>query len=194
MIVCCALTVFYLTSPCNYETATRGVRNKITRISSNFTPSKTEEPKEILYNLMEENNFRDDPTAKCSLGLKILTNYSTFTLLKLKILSIASRWWSMKHKIVKYNRKFSIVCLEYANTKRLPQDHPCVIELIRRSFKEPSPRHTPYKFKFVVSESLETSAGQVQAVTRLLNNQVSVFIQSDCFYLFECWYNSSNRC
>lgn len=42
---------------------------------------------------------------------------------------------------------------------------------MKKSMKEPSPRDAPYNFTF--AKNLETSAGQLTAVMRLLNNQVS---------------------
>ena len=60
---------------------------------------------------------------------------------------------------------------EYANSNRLEQDHPCVIELIRRHFlREPAPLDVPLNLKF--PDRKNPSVAQSQAVLKLLGNLV----------------------
>lgn len=59
--------MIYVTIPNRYEAERRQVRLKINshlKTSAKVTENKTE-----LFNLMEENNFREDPAAQCTLGL-----------------------------------------------------------------------------------------------------------------------------
>lgn len=61
----------------------------------------------------------------------------------------------------------------YVNTNRLPQDHPCVIDIIRNNYlQRPTNRSVPYKLSN--PQILDPSDGQSRAVLRLLRNQVSV--------------------
>nr|CAH0103423.1 unnamed protein product [Daphnia galeata] len=64
--------------------------------------------------------------------------------------------------------------LEYINENKLPQDHPCVIETIRRHYlKAPSPPDVPLN---LVSDSDEDrSPGQTGVILRLLKNQTNGF-------------------
>ena len=55
---------------------------------------------------------------------------------------------------------------------RLQQDHPCVIELIKRDFLHaPSPENVPLALHN--PDLVDPSAGQTKAVLRLLRNQVN---------------------
>ena len=61
--------------------------------------------------------------------------------------------------------------LEYVNANKLQQDHPCVLEVIRRLFlNKPSPPDAPLRLDHM--EQLNPSAGQVTAVQRILRNLV----------------------
>ena len=63
--------------------------------------------------------------------------------------------------------------LEYVNTHRLQQDHPCVLEIIRREFiHEPAPAEEAYK-GLHNKDVLDPSDGQATAIMRLLRNQVT---------------------
>ena len=60
---------------------------------------------------------------------------------------------------------------EYANSHRLQQDHPCVLDIIRRHYlTTPSPPEVPLKLDF--PNQTNPSAGQVTAALRLLRNLV----------------------
>jgi hypothetical protein len=81
--------------------------------------------------------------------------------------------WKTVWSIYDYYYFFFIcwVILEYINENKLPQDHPCVIETIRRHYlKAPSPPDVPLN---LVSDSDEDrSPGQTGVILRLLKNQV----------------------
>lgn len=63
---------------------------------------------------------------------------------------------------------------EYANTFELEQDHPCVIDLIRKKFlRPPARRNLPYQMS--QPSLLDPSDGQSQAILRLLRNQTNGF-------------------
>ena len=63
---------------------------------------------------------------------------------------------------------------EYANSHRLQQDHPCVLELVKRSFlKEPFSRDVPYGLHQM--QKLDPSAGQAKAIMRILRGQENGF-------------------
>ena len=64
--------------------------------------------------------------------------------------------------------------LEYANTHRLQQDHPCVLELIRREYlQKPFSPEVPYALHN--PGKADSSAGQTKAIMRLLRNQDNGF-------------------
>lgn len=70
-------------------------------------------------------------------------------------------------KYVSYN---VIVISENANGKRLQQDHPCVIELIRRHYlHKPASRHTRPNLNY---PHLDSSTGDSRAILKLLRNMV----------------------
>jgi hypothetical protein len=75
-----------------------------------------------------------------------------------------------------YHLKFRINIfnvLEYVNAHRLQQDHPCVLEVIRREFiHEPAPAEEAYK-GLHNKDVLDPSDGQATAIMRLLRNQVT---------------------
>lgn len=61
--------------------------------------------------------------------------------------------------------------LEYANSHKLQQDHPCVIEIIRRDFlRQPFPANVSYQLHNM--EVPDPSAGQAKGIMRILQNQV----------------------
>ena len=60
---------------------------------------------------------------------------------------------------------------DYANHNRLQQDHPCVIDLIRRHYlHEPAAPHISLNLKF--PNHTNPSQGQSQAILKLLGNMV----------------------
>lgn len=62
--------------------------------------------------------------------------------------------------------------VEYVNARRLQQDHPCVIEIIRRYYlKKPSPQNAPYKLE--ESHDKDPSPGQSGVIFSLLKNRVA---------------------
>ena len=64
------------------------------------------------------------------------------------------------------------IIADYINSKRLPQDDRCVIEIIRRDFlRAPSPRKIPYALNH--PDKQDPSAGQVPIIFSKLNNLVS---------------------
>ena len=66
--------------------------------------------------------------------------------------------------------------IEFANLNRLQQDHPCVIQLIRRHFLHPpAPKDVPLNLKF--PNFTNPSAGQSQTILRYLRNQVINLMQ-----------------
>ena len=63
--------------------------------------------------------------------------------------------------------------VDYINTRRLKQDDPCIIDLIRRHhLNRPSPLDVPYNLTH--PETKEPSAGQVGVVLPMFNNKVSI--------------------
>lgn len=78
-----ATTLIFVTYPCKNEAIKRPVRFKNNR---NYlkTAANPGEIKSGLFNLMEENNFQDDVTAKCTAGLifhvKVLVKACRFIL------------------------------------------------------------------------------------------------------------------
>ena len=69
---------------------------------------------------------------------------------------------------------YTLHVTEYANSQRLQQDHPCVLELVKRSFlKEPFPRHVPYELR--QKDKRDPSAGQANAIMRILHGQENGF-------------------
>lgn len=63
---------------------------------------------------------------------------------------------------------------EYMNTNKLAQDHPCVIDMIRRHYlEEPSPPDVPYNLTdATAADSDHSQAGQVSTVLGYLKNKV----------------------
>jgi hypothetical protein len=67
---------------------------------------------------------------------------------------------------------FFLMATEYANTNRLQQDHPCVIELIRSQYLyRPSSPHIPLNLSH--PEVVDPSAAQSKVALTHLHNQVS---------------------
>ena len=65
---------------------------------------------------------------------------------------------------------------DYINQNKLAQDHPCVIDIIRRQFlHDPSPRDVPYNMTSSTDPNGEPSPGQVPIILRLLKNQVNYY-------------------
>ena len=64
------------------------------------------------------------------------------------------------------------------NAHKLQQDHPCVIEIIRRHFlKKPSPPNVPLKLES--SNDKDPSPGQSGVIFKLLKNKVpAMFFES----------------
>lgn len=59
------------------------------------------------------------------------------------------------------------------NTYKMAQDHPCVIETIRRHYMdEPSPRDVPYQLEKPKSALVDPSHGQIPVILDLLKNKV----------------------
>lgn len=57
------------------------------------------------------------------------------------------------------------------NTHKLPQDHPCVIETIRKHYLiQPSPQDVPLKLDS--NDDKDRSPGQTGVIFRLLKNKV----------------------
>ena len=79
------------------------------------------------------------------------------------------------------------------NDNKLAQDHPCVIDMIRRHFlHDPSPADVPYNMTSSTDPNGEPSMGQVPIILRLLNNQVyrlAVHINSHLSYKNGCCFN-----
>ena len=67
--------------------------------------------------------------------------------------------------------------LDYMNDNKLAQDHPCVINTIRRQFLEPpSPLNVPYQLTDASStQSDHSQAGQVTDILNYLKNKTSGF-------------------
>ena len=71
------------------------------------------------------------------------------------------------------NSYFASFFTEYMNSYRLQQDHPCVINYIRRHYlKSPSPRHVPLNLDYpkVLDQS---EFEQPITILELLKNKVS---------------------
>ena len=70
---------------------------------------------------------------------------------------------------------------DYMNTNKLAQDHPCVIDIIRRHFlHSPSPSGIPYNMTSSLDPNGDPSPGQVPIILRLLKNQVYINYPSIC--------------
>ncbi|KAI9561282.1 hypothetical protein GHT06_012238 [Daphnia sinensis] len=64
--------------------------------------------------------------------------------------------------------------LDYMNSKKLPQDHPCVIETIRKHYlNKPSPPNVPLKLDS--DDDKDRSPGQTGVIFRLLKNKTNGF-------------------
>ncbi|XP_045034690.1 uncharacterized protein LOC116933298 isoform X3 [Daphnia magna] len=69
------------------------------------------------------------------------------------------------------NYELQLCTIEYANTQKLEQDHPCVIRLIRDHYlHHPAPRDLPYHLN--KPEILDPSDGQSKGILHFLRNQV----------------------
>ncbi len=61
--------------------------------------------------------------------------------------------------------------IDYMNTNKLPQDHPCVIETIRQHYlNKPSPLDVPLKLDS--NDDKDRSSGQTGVILKLLKNKV----------------------
>lgn len=59
------------------------------------------------------------------------------------------------------------------NSQKLPQDHPCVIETIRKNYmRKPSPPNVPLKLD--KDDMTDRSPGQTKVILGLLKNKVSL--------------------
>ncbi|KAI9562622.1 hypothetical protein GHT06_010076 [Daphnia sinensis] len=69
----------------------------------------------------------------------------------------------------------SINCtVEYANQNKLQQDHPCVVQLIRKNYLvQPAPQNVPYQLGNPLL--LDPSDGQAKGILRILRNQTNGF-------------------
>ena len=64
---------------------------------------------------------------------------------------------------------------DYINENKLQQDHPCVIDIIRRDYlNPPASWEVPYILGSSTEPNGDPSPGQAQHVLKLLNNQVSL--------------------
>ncbi|XP_046452745.1 uncharacterized protein LOC124200519 [Daphnia pulex] len=80
------------------------------------------------------------------------------------------KWNKTPEKYHLYNN----CTLEYANSNKLQQDHPCVIRLIQNTFlRQPSSIHIPYNLNY--PEKSDPSDGQSKGILRLLRNQTNGF-------------------
>ena len=63
---------------------------------------------------------------------------------------------------------------DYMNANKLAQDHPCVVDTIRRHYLDsPSPIDVAYKLDNITStEADHSQAGQVTTILGLLKNKV----------------------
>ena len=65
---------------------------------------------------------------------------------------------------------------EYANDKKLQQDHPCVIRLIREKYlRQPADKNLPYQLDH--PERIDSSDGQAKDIRNILKNKVIYYIQ-----------------
>ncbi|XP_045034687.1 uncharacterized protein LOC116933298 isoform X1 [Daphnia magna] len=72
------------------------------------------------------------------------------------------------------NYELQLCTIEYANTQKLEQDHPCVIRLIRDHYlHHPAPRDLPYHLN--KPEILDPSDGQSKGILHFLRNQTNGF-------------------
>ncbi len=61
--------------------------------------------------------------------------------------------------------------IEYVNTQKLQQDHPCILQLIKDNYlREPVPRN--YSYYLNNPKILDPSDGQSMGILRILRNQV----------------------
>lgn len=68
----------------------------------------------------------------------------------------------------------SYCTIEYANTFKLQQDHPCVIRLIRDNYiGQPAPKNVPYQMDH--PETIDPSDGQSKEILRILKNLTNGF-------------------
>ena len=73
---------------------------------------------------------------------------------------------------------------DYINANKLAQDHPCVIDIIRRHFlHSPSPSGIPYNMTSSLDPNGDPSPGQVPIILRLLKNQVYKFTRGHTFLI-----------
>ena len=124
------------------------------------------------YNLMTESvlrNWRDKVTAgevECTIGIII-------------------PYFLILNDCIKFALKISFENVDYMNTNKLEQDHPCVIEIIRRQFlAPPAPSNVPYSFSNVTEcdsgwnvttifdPNGDPSMGQTAKILTLLKNMV----------------------
>ncbi len=66
---------------------------------------------------------------------------------------------------------FFILNIEYANEKKLQQDHPCLIQLIRDKYLlQPASKELPYVLDH--PETIDPSNGQANDIREILKNKV----------------------
>nr|CAH0110638.1 unnamed protein product [Daphnia galeata] len=71
--------------------------------------------------------------------------------------------------------------VEYANEKKLQQDHPCVIRLIREEYlRQPASKELPYQLDH--PEKVDSSDGQAKDIRNILKNKTNgFFVESGGF-------------
>ncbi len=65
----------------------------------------------------------------------------------------------------------SNIFIDYINTNKLPQNHPCVIETIRKHFLYKPPT-SDVPLKLDSNDMKDRSSGQTDVILKLLKNQV----------------------
>jgi hypothetical protein len=129
------------------------------RIVTGFFPTNNRKYNlidEIDYDALKrmEHFFKNYDSKECTLGEQIENITNIFVFLSVAIIM------SVIHRIA-----------DYINTNKLAQDHPCVIETIRRHYlNKPSPPEMPLKLASDGNE--DRSPGQTGVILRLLKNQV----------------------
>lgn len=70
--------------------------------------------------------------------------------------------------------------IDYMNANKLAQDHPCVIDMIRRHYlEEPSPPDTPYQLDGDLSTIVkdQSQASQPSKILGLLKNKAIIHLE-----------------
>ena len=65
--------------------------------------------------------------------------------------------------------------IDAMNAMKMEQDHPCVIDTIRRHYlNDPSPIEAPYQLDNPNSTLVDLSHGQIPVILELLQNKVTI--------------------